>query len=919
MTTSPAPFKSRLNLFDWGWLAAALLPLVGILPTLSDGVIRAADAPLHMHRIFAMTTLLGEGILWPRWVPWFHLGYGYPVFNFYPPGTFYLGGLLGLLGITAPLAFTLLAALAWVLGSLGTYGLARRFLPASGALLAAMLWAYAPSRLFEVWDQGSLPQMMAAALIPWVFGGLLRCAEQPTRRHTVALALPLAGMIFSHQPITLLTALFVAPGALLLPLWFARGQGMLLRRWLSISAGLALAGGLAAIFLIPLAAELRYVESAQQAPDVIPYLTSNFLQPAQIFMRPLAVDLTDMRFEMPETLGLLGGVLALVGLAALLRHRRWVTLLLILVALGWALFFMLRPSLVVWETIPFMAQLRFPGRLLRFGALFIALAGGATLLWLPRRWHMPALGAALLVTLAAALPLVYPNQAFVQYPNLSALDEVRMEEREYNWGTTSYDEFNPIWGEKPGWDVAIEPETYITDPLRVFVNRLDMIRQYPELQVEELGGMHYRITVASARPVRFRQFYFPGWTATVNGQPAEIYPEEEIGQITLDLPAGTHEVALAYTGTTAQAVGAVVTLVSIGAVVGMLWGWRRSSYPEWQNRTPQPPLQGARGSKTQSGWDEVLPRRSALIIMTAITAFALVNTLLITPNTTWFRYRSDPDTPAYMRSPVQQSFGGVFKLLGYTLDQTEVTPGGLLNVTLFWRAEREFAQGYRPVVQLVNWPVSAAWGSVEPFFPGGGKTDTGYPLDRFASELHSIPVFADAPPYIGRISVQMIDAVTNTPLRLPDGSDRVLLPDVIRIQGATPDLPDRLGYRFADAIDLRCAVVQLEGEQYRIRLGWRAAASIPNDVIVFVHGLNADGTLVAQNDAAPLAGQYPAPSWLPGQTLDDDAHTLPADPAISAVAIGLSDVNGRLRVTRNGQPVPDDRVILTPGENTCAA
>jgi hypothetical protein len=905
MTTAIAPLKSRLNTLDWGWLAAALLPLVGVLPTLSDGVIRAADAPLHMHRIFAMTTLLENGILWPRWVPWFHLGYGYPVFNFYPPGTFYLGGLLGLLGIAAPVALALLGAFSWALGSLGTYGLARRFLPASGALLAAMLWTYAPSRLYEVWHQGSMPQMMASALIPWVLWGALRCAEQPTRWNVVALALPLTGMILSHQPITLAMGLFLAPAALLLPLWYARGQGMLLRRWLSIGAGLALAGGLAAIFLIPLAAELRYVESAQQAPDVIPYLISNFLQPAQVFMQPLPADLSDMRFEMPETLGLVGGVLALVGLLALMRGRRWGAFSAVLAALLLSIFILLRPSLLLWESVPFMAQLRFPGRLLRFGALFIALAGGATLLWLPRRWQMPALGVALAVTLLAALPLVYPNQVFVPYPNLSALDEVRMEEREYNWGTTSYDEFNPIWGEKPGWDVAIEPETYITDPMRVFVNRLDMIRQYPELQVEELGGMRYRITVASARPVRFRQFYFPGWTATVNGHPAELYPEKEIGQITLDLPAGTHEVALAYTGTAAQVVGALVTLVSI-AVAGVMWGWRSPS-----------PVGGNGSALSLWNSDDRLSTRTALGIMAAITVFALVNTLLITPHTTWMRYRSAPDSPAYMRSPVQQSFGGVFNLLGYTLDQTEVAPGGLLNVTLFWRAEREFAQGYRPVVQLVNWPVSAAWGSVEPFFPGGGKTDNGYPLDRFASELHSIPVFADAPPYIGRISVQMINAVTNTPLRLPDGSDRFLLPDVIRIQGQTPELPDRLGYRFANAIMLRCAAVQQQGELYRIRLGWGAAAPYANDVTVFVHGLDASGALIAQNDAAPLAGQYPAPFWLPGQVLDD-GHTLPADPAIAAVAIGLSDVNGRLRATQNGQPVADDRVILTPGEDTCA-
>src|SRR5690606_16697853 len=107
--------KHILRTLDPGYWLAALLPLIGILPTLSSGVIRTADGPLHVQRIYAMTTLLASGNLWPRWVPYFHLGYGYPVFNFYPPGTFYLGGLLGLLGISAPVALTIVTTLAWML------------------------------------------------------------------------------------------------------------------------------------------------------------------------------------------------------------------------------------------------------------------------------------------------------------------------------------------------------------------------------------------------------------------------------------------------------------------------------------------------------------------------------------------------------------------------------------------------------------------------------------------------------------------------------------------------------------------------------------------------------------------------------------------------------------------------------------
>ena len=105
---------------DYGLLLAALLPLIAILPTLNgDQVINTADGVFHVHRIFAMTTLMQHGDFYPRWIPYFHLGYGYPVFNFYAPLATWLSGVLGLIGISAPLAFSLIVALGWMVGSMG--------------------------------------------------------------------------------------------------------------------------------------------------------------------------------------------------------------------------------------------------------------------------------------------------------------------------------------------------------------------------------------------------------------------------------------------------------------------------------------------------------------------------------------------------------------------------------------------------------------------------------------------------------------------------------------------------------------------------------------------------------------------------------------------------------------------------------
>jgi hypothetical protein len=896
--------RKRFANIDSGWIVAVLLPLIGILPTFSgSGIIYTADGPLHVHRIFAMKTLLAQGNLWPRWIPWFHLGYGYPVFDLYPPGVFYAGGIMGLLGLSIPLASTLLSTLAWILGSVGTYGLARRFLPASGAILAAMLWTYAPSRLFEVWHQGSLPQTMAGSLLPWVLWGLVAAAMKPTRWNVVRIALPFAGVILCHQPITLMGGLFIGPAALVLPLTIpGYDRRTLLKRWGVTLGGLMLGVGLASIFLIPLALELRYVQANDQASDVIAYLTSNFLKPSELFIQPQPIDLTDLRLELPTTLGLVWGLLGALGLAGLIRRKQYRAALGLGAAMAFALFMMLEVSLPLWKIIPFMAQLRFPERLLRVAALFLALLGGGCILLLPEKWRTGGLALVLGIVLVSIMPMVYPTQKFIQWPGLSATDEIDMEIKEHNWGTTSYDEFNPIWGQKPGWDTNLDSyEAYRTDPTRISVNIIDQMKQAPDLKVEPLGGATNRLTLVSPRPVHFRQFYFPGWTATLDGQPAEIYPEDEVGAITMDVPAGEHIITLTYTGTPAQATGALVTLVSIG-IVGVLVYPRRKSVPE----------------TTEPAANTLRPRLAGALIGT-VAVIALVNTYMIAPDTLFFRAKSPPDAPIYMQTPVNVTFGGVFELLGYTLKQDHVAPDGLLDIVLFWRATAVLDREYTARVQLVNLPASAAWASSQPFSPGGGSTANGYPLDRFASELHELRVYPDAPPYAGRISVQMMDVAARKPLTLPDGTDRLILPPLIRLDGMGADLPHSLNYHFEPGIELWCVSVQPDGNNMSVELGWHVSATPNTDMNLFLHGLDAEGNLVEQQDSAPLGAEYPPTLWLPGQNLSRQ-YSLPANPAITQVALGLYIPGGdRLPATQEGQPVPDNRVILPVGEGSCGS
>ncbi len=919
--------------FGQGWIIAALLPVIPVVAALGDGIILTADGPLHVHRIQAMTLLLAKDNLWPRWVPYFHLGFGYPIFNFYPPGVFYLGGLLGQIGIGAASAFVILSALAWVIGSTGMYALAKTFLPGSAALLAAALWTYAPSRLYEVWYQGSLPQMVAAALVPWLFFALARMAFAPTRRAAALTAGLVAGVILTHIPIAFITALYAVPAAILLVGWATRHRRREFLRRLAVLAGsVLLGGGLSAIFWLPMLLELHHVGAWTDNADrqyFISYLKSTFLMPGAIFSQPRPFDVTDLTLRFPTTLGLVGGVLGLIGLGGLLWRRKIALAALLAVGLLFTLFMLTDYSLDVWLSLPFFRQLRYPERFLRLGAVLVALLGGAALSIVPKRWEMIGLAGSMSLVIAAALPLIYAPVNYARMDHLTALDEINFEEETRAWGTTSYDEFDPNWGAtipRPG--AVPDAEQYIDHPLRLVVYDQDLIEQFPDLKTESLDDATLRVTTTSARPVRFRQYYYPGWQVTLDGAPVRAYAEADLGLLTVDVPAGEHVLTLRYAGTASQSAGVALTLFSLGVtllLVRRLWtahpplvlafagGIGTESFP-----TPRA------GSESRDSSQGRVRRRPvpepdrphlARWIAAVLLGVAAVNKLYVMPETHWLRYESAPDQPHYMETSVYQAFGDEYTLLGYTLQESTVSPGGWLLIDLYWQPQHAITTSYRSIVQIVNPSLTAAWAVSE----SSAFDVKGFVPSRFFSDSHRLEVYDSAPPYDGRLSVQMVDAATGEPLRLADGSDRLLLDPLIRIRGSGQAVPNRLKYTLGQGIQLRCADVQPQGDQVVIHLYWHVTKPVGQDLTVFVHGLDAQGAMIEQNDGPPLAGDYPSSRWRSGQNLVD-RHTLSADPALAAVAVGLYSADmDRLPVTQNGAPVPDDAIVLPLEAVTCAS
>jgi hypothetical protein len=106
------------------------------------------------------------------------------------------------------------------------------------------------------------------------------------------------------------------------------------------------------------------------------------------------------------------------------------------------------------------------------------------------------------------------------------------------------------------------------------------------------------------------------------------------------------------------------------------------------------------------------------------------------------------------------------------------------------------------------------------------------------------------------------------------------------------------------------------GEPISLTFYFQRTGPISASYTVFVHALDADGKLIAQNDRPPLNGRYATNQWRSEELIIDEfAMQLPADLAASVqVDFGFYDRDTlkRLAVAVNGARQLGDRLLLPP-------
>lgn len=255
-----------------------------------------------------------------------------------------------------------------------------------------------------------------------------------------------------------------------------------------------------------------------------------------------------------------------------------------------------------------------------------------------------------------------------------------------------------------------------------------------------------------------------------------------------------------------------------------------------------------------------------LAVFAAVAPFALLQPAYAYPVTL-----SQAPAPAH-RTDI--TYGSSLKLLGYDIAPERVSPGGSLQLTLYWQALAAMDVDYSIGIHLLDGGsrVIAARDS----YPGHGMLPTRlWYAGQMIRDTYWVPVSADAPPgSVAQLQVGVYRRDDKQDLAAYDPTGQAITPILGRLKltgtaAAVPPVKNPVQAGFGTLITFVGYDVAAVPQRLALTLYWKRSAPIPADYTVFVHVLDANGKIVAQDDRQPGDGMNPTSLWDDGEVVTD--------------------------------------------------
>ncbi|OGY09733.1 MAG: hypothetical protein A2782_02750 [Candidatus Blackburnbacteria bacterium RIFCSPHIGHO2_01_FULL_43_15b] len=551
---------------------------------------------LQMMRQLAMEKCFADFQIPCRWTQYMGYGYGFPLFNFYPPLPYLVGEVFRLFQFSFVTTVKLTFLLSFLISGVTMYIFAREFFGRLGGLVSATFYIWAPYHSVDIYVRGAMNEAWSLVWLPlilWASYRLIKSSmpasgpvagmtgpvagsSRPTssrdvaagarrdslrQRHPskwiVTLALAWFALLTSHNLMVLIfTPLFLS----WLSIWILKYKSWRSLPNLTISGVWAF--GLAAFFTLPVFLEQKlvhvetltqgYYEYVAHFANIRQLLTSRFWG-----YGPSAwADADDkMAFSVGQIHWILASILIIWLAVKLIRREKlkgdWVIVSIFFFLAGWFATFMSHvKSTFIWQQIPPLLFVQFPWRFLTLAVLSFSGMVGASAVLL-RRW----------IVFGLIAGVVGWNWQFFKPERMGAL--------------TDQEKFSGA-----AWDLQQTagiydylPKDASTAPKAPQKSVADVVSGKGQISDASQGSNWAKFKVIQDEDngkVRINIFKFPGWKVFIDGRQVQVSTDnDEWGRMHIDVPKGEYVVTARLYNTPARTVGNFISLISWGGIFAL--------------------------------------------------------------------------------------------------------------------------------------------------------------------------------------------------------------------------------------------------------------------------------------------------------------------------------------------------------------
>ncbi|MDP3988166.1 MAG: 6-pyruvoyl-tetrahydropterin synthase-related protein [Candidatus Levybacteria bacterium] len=571
----------------WGLIAVFILSVFSILSLFHQGFFAVHD-DTQVARVYEMGKALKDGMFPVRWAANLGYGYGYPIFNFYAPLAYYIGGFLTLLGFDALLATKLMIGLGVLLSGIFMYLLTREFWGELGGIVSALFYVYAPYHALDIYVRGDVGEFWAYAFIPLMALGFYKGIRGDWGWMTVG-AVGFAGVILSHN----LTAMMIAPIVAIVSLFHCylafRNKKNLILNTMYLILPVILGLLLSAFYWLPALLEMQYTNVLSQIGGGADF-RDHFVCIQQLWSSPwrFGGSTSGCIDGMSFRIGKLHLVISLLAILSLFivgfnkdikkylkntSHLNSKTEIIFLAFLGFAasIFLTLEVSKPIWEAVWVMAFFQYPWRFLILSSFFSSILAGSVIWYLIQNLKKIRNSKIILssISIFFIFLLLYSNvKLFVPEKfNYKSLSDY-ISPFALRWTASKIsDEFMPQNFSRPKSPVEIVNNKIIDN------NSVQIINSSEKTQ-----GLTVEVQASKDSSILIKTTYFPSWNISVDGKKSSFEATNE--GLVVPIEKGEHSLKLEFISTPVEKAANVLSLSSILIIILGIIYQRRSKNRE---------------------------------------------------------------------------------------------------------------------------------------------------------------------------------------------------------------------------------------------------------------------------------------------------------------------------------------------------